>query len=216
MGHFLRSIPRSKILVADTKPRFRAEWELTGISAKRRYRKWDHGDVMPGSVRLDLDQDDGGQEKAWQLGHRIAIAQTDRERDIPKLNRIIAKFFAEARAREPRLVYVDELLDFFGVNGQPKAGSGEDRDAIKRCATAGRELGISLLCSTQRPAGVPRAVVQELSKLYLFRLDSEEDVISLYRWIGLPRRYTAPRNDREFLLYDRQKRSGQTLTLSVR
>lgn len=213
---YLQLVPRSLALIVDTKPRFRAEWELNGMSARRRYRRWDHGEAFPDSVRLDLDLDDGGIRSAQQLGRRVFIVQSDRERDLAKINRVIARFFEQAQARKfPRLVYVDEMLDHFGENGYPKAGMGEHRDAIKRCATAGRELGISLLCAGQRPAGIPRPLIQEASRLYLFKLDSEEDVTLLYRRLGLPRQFAAPAEDREFLCYDRAARTGRYLTLRV-
>src|SRR6478752_7358197 len=45
---------RARVLIVDSKPRYRAQWELTGVSTRfsRRYKGWAHGEFVMGSVVL--------------------------------------------------------------------------------------------------------------------------------------------------------------------
>lgn len=167
-----------RILIADTKPRFRAEYEVSGWRTKRRYKKWDHGPHVAGSVVVtDPDQMD----IAWKTGHRILVAQANTGREIPMVVACVSKMFEESRAGRPSLVYVDETLDFFRGNGSPIGGD----DALVRVARAGRERGMSGLYGAQRAKGLPGTLLSELSKLYLFRVDYIEDLKRL-REMGAP------------------------------
>src|SRR5947208_3462555 len=42
-------------LILDSKPRFRAQWLETGISASRLYRKWDHGKPLKNSYLVNIN-----------------------------------------------------------------------------------------------------------------------------------------------------------------
>lgn len=182
IADFVQRYRNGRVVIADTKPRFRAEWELNGTSAAKRYKHWDHGTVIPGSVVGDLSRADGGLSDAWTLGHRVVILQTDAQREWPAILRVLATFFKQARTSRPQLAVADETQDFFGSNGQPIAGLGEHRDVLLRFVRAGRERGAAVLFGMQRPVGIPVPLKNELTKLYLFGLANEDDVDELWKF----------------------------------
>lgn len=211
---FVTRYPTGRVLILDTKPRFRAEWELTGLKAARRYKNWDHGPVVPNSVVGDLMQRDAGLAAVWRSGHRVAILQTDFSREWPLMLRGASQFYQEARTSRPQLLYADEMMDFFGQNGQPIPGLGDDRDVILRTARAGRERGLGLLAGMQRPKGVPITVVQELSRLYLFRLDNEGDMERLWD-LGIPTTVYPPEHNKAFVYWRRGHPGHRMLQLRL-
>lgn len=212
---FVETYKKGRVVIADSKPRFRAEYELTGLKAKKRYARWDHGAYIPGSVVGDLTQSDGGLDAAWRMGARVVILQTNRTSELGGILRGLNAFFEQARASRPQLMVIDEMADFFGNNGQPVPGLPVDyRDVILRTARAGRELGLGLLASMQRPVGVPKAVVQELTKLYLFRLDNVDDMRTLWD-LGIPTDIEPPLYDHEFRYWQRRTQGSRLLTLNI-
>jgi energy-coupling factor transporter ATP-binding protein EcfA2 len=209
---FLNKYPRSYTMIVDTKPRFRADVDLHGISAARHYKGMDHGvPVIPESVRLDLSHSDFGIKDAVSLGHRILILQTqgyDNENIMAAY--AIDRFYKHARYSRPSLLYVDELLDFYTLNGQPKRYM---PNSILRCVRAGREKGLASLLSTQRLKGIPIQVLSELSKLYLGALDVEDDMEHLES-MGIPPDLNSPEDDRVFVFYDKRTRSWAPFRLT--
>lgn len=190
----------SRILVLDTKPRFRAEWELTGVSTKWRYRRMDHGTTLPGSVVVHEPTD---LDSAWRLGHRIAIAQTDAGTDLARLCAITRRFIAQARSSRPQLLNVDEMLDFYGPTGAPRAGTGNELVIANR---AGRERGLSVLDAAQRLKGFPVQILETMSKLYLFRLDFLSDATRLAE-CGAPPHMQPPTEDWLFYYWTKLART---------
>jgi hypothetical protein len=210
---FLAEYPTSRVLVADTKPRFRPEWGLDGLRAKRHYKTWAHGTVLNGSVLWDPAQKDYGLGMAWQLGHRTVVAQCDDATEIPSVFDCIDTFFNQANAKRPQLLVVDELLDFYGPNGQPRRGT--RKDGIARTIRAGREKGMGALILTQRPVGVPPQLASELTNCYLFRLDREDDVRTLEKNGAVPFGTVPPGKDHEFVFYDKVTRKVNLLKLRL-
>lgn len=216
---FVNKYKNGRVVIADSKPRFRGEYEITGITTKRsgRYKRWDHGTYIPNSVVADLSRRDCGLEQAWTLNQsRIVILQTSKTSELGAIMRGLNVFYEQARASRPQLMVIDEMADFFGVNGQPVPGLPVDyRDVILRTARAGRELGLGLLASMQRPVGVPKAVVQELNKLYLFRLDNVDDMRTLWD-LGIPTDIEPPLYDHEFIYWQRRSnKPARLLTLNL-
>lgn len=212
---FLNRYPTSVAMIVDTKPRFRADVDLHGISASRHYRGMDHGvPVIPDSVRLDLSAwPDFGIKAAMQLGHRVLIAQTngyDNENMLAAF--AIDRFYKRARFNRPALMYVDELLDFYNLNGTPKRGM---PNSILRCVRAGREKGLASLLATQRLKGIPVQVTSELSKVYLGALDVEDDLEHLESNGGIPPDFSVPTQDKVFHFYDKRSRRSLFFTLSA-
>lgn len=177
---FRMNYPESKILILDSKPRFRAEWTPQGIKASRRYRNWDHGPTIPESVAINnLDEF----KESWGRNYSVFIAQvTDDNDDVSDLTFIAQEFFKRSRASIPQLLVVDEGMDFYTESGSPIRGT---LPAIKRTSRAGRERGMALLFCSQRARNIPVQIMSEMSKLYLFRLDYTEDVKRL-REMGVP------------------------------
>lgn len=207
---FLRDYISARTLIIDSKPRFRAEWELNGVRADWRYRKWRHGSFIPGSVRLDIFATDFGLANAWKLGHRVAIAQTEKRAERPLLLLAIEKFFDQAKWGKWQMLFVDELADFFNKSGFPLAGL----DSIERSVRAGGERGQGGIFGTQRPRGIPIPLMSEMNKLGLFRLDFAPDVAHLHNG-GLPDDIEPPIENRIFYLYDKASREGDYYRLNM-
>jgi len=168
--------PDLKVLILDSKPRFQAEHETNGRSAAHLYKKWDHGTMIPGSFVLPTKNSGAALEDVWRYGGKVAIAQApEGPENTDELIEMLApahRFLSEARASEPRLIYVDELMDFFATSGHPV---GRD-NVLLRFSRAGRERGCGSLVATQRPRGIPTQLVQEANKLYMFKLRNVQDV----------------------------------------
>ncbi len=165
-------------LVLDRKPRYKADHTVQGLPARRLYRNWDHGSFISGSV---LVHDAPELDLAWGLGYRVVICQGTSDADIPRMLAVARRFHDQARAGRPQLLYVDEMLYFFGPTGMPK---GRD-DILKTYVVGGRERGLASLFASQRTKGFPPSVLEEANRLYLFRLDFIDDVKRL-REMGAP------------------------------
>jgi hypothetical protein len=210
----LTDYPKAPMLLLDTKPRFRAERELNGASAAHRYKHWDYGSPIPGSVVLDYRERNYGMQLAQDLGARIWIFQDEREAVRPLMLDAAEWFFAHAKGpRLPRLLVVDETLDFFSRNGYPVKGASSD--ILLRVARAGRERGVLGLFATQRPSGIPPQLYVEATKVYLFRLDRDEDVKTLIANGAMPRDTWPPEEDRIFKYYDKRTKTFRLLTLRI-
>lgn len=190
---FYHRYPTSRILILDSKPRFRAERDAHGRSVKRRYRNWSHGPVVPGSAvvsepaELDL---------AYSTGARVAIAQGQHVRDVAALTGCARRFLDTSRANRPQLLVVDETMDFFSPNGTPRGGD----DVLQRVARAGRERGTAALYCTQRTRGIPAQLMEEMTRCYLFRLDYKADVKRLWE-MGFPQGVEPPTARHSFLYW---------------
>lgn len=194
---FHHRYPSSRVLILDSKPRFRGEYLASGMSAKRRYRKWSHGSTVPDSVVVNSPDE---LDVAWSTGARIVIAQGEGGRDVPSLIACARRFLDDSRANRPQLLFVDETMDFFSGNAQPRGGD----DILIRVARAGRERGCAALYCSQRTAGIPAQLIEELTKLYLFRLDYGKDVKRLHE-MGAPVTIAPPREERVFMYWTKKQ-----------
>lgn len=165
-------------LIVDSKPRYKAEYTVQGVSAARRYRKWAHGQPVRGSVVVD-DPDD--LRLAWETGARNVIVQCDDHRQLPRLVATVRAFLESSKASRPQLLQVDEVLDFYHGNGAPV---GQD-DAIARCARGGRERGTGVLIGSQRTKGLATTLLAEMNRCYVLRIDYVADAKRLQE-MGMP------------------------------
>lgn len=188
-------------LILDSKPRYRAQWMVNGLSAARRYRRWSHGEAVPGSVLVEHPDQ---LERAFRMGS-TAIAQGERSGDVAQLVACASRFVDDSRASRPQLLQVDELMDFYHGNGSPRLTVRGD-DPIVRAVRAGRERGTACLYCSQRTKGIPAQVMQELAKCYLFLLDNEDDAKRLQE-MGAPRTMIPPRRERMFLYWTKLDRA---------
>lgn len=186
---FIRRYRNGRRLLLDSKPRYRAQWTCRGRDAAPRYRRWSHGQFIPGSYVVD---DPSELELAWKLGARTVIMQCESATDIPRLTAGASKFLESSRASRPQLVQVDETMDFFHSNGAPRGGD----DTIVRVARAGRERGTGGLYCAQRTKGIPATLLEEMSRLYALRIDYKADAKRLQE-MGAPP-FTLPTRRFEF------------------
>ena len=194
MGRFAARYPNGRILLLDSKPRFRPEYLPDGRSARRRYRHWGHGPFIPGSM---LVEEPSQVSSVWKFGHRIAIAQCDSQRERVKLAMAAQVFFKEARASRPQLLVVDEMLDFFTTTGASLSGH---PDSILQTIRAGREKGLGALLGSQRAKVIPGQALSEMTRLWLFMLDYRSDVRYLPE-MGCPETIDCPDEPFEFVYW---------------
>ncbi len=188
--------PKTQCLYIDSKPRFRAEYELNGLSTKasRRYRKWDkkYGETIPGSYVLPLRDPKAELEQIWRLGGHVAIAQTNSSDEWGSLMAAAEAFYEDSFGKVERLVYVNELSDFFEVK---KIGG-----IFWLIARSGREKKVSLIAETQRPVYVPKVVMTESVQIYLFKLKYLEDMKRMWE-MGIPRDVEPVKEDHTFFYW---------------
>lgn len=199
--NFMARYPaKGRRLTLDSKPRYKAEWWLNGVTTKRHYRRWRHGEFVPGSVLITPQSDPdprGALKDARKLGFRTVIASTGT--DIAWLVECCRCFIEDSRADEPFLVHCDETMDFYHKNGAPIGGN-----AIDRSARAARELGGAGLYCTQRTQSISTTLMQEMSRLYCFRLDYLADV-KRFADFGCPL-FTPPQLDYVFRYWYKKDR----------
>lgn len=184
-------------LILDTKPRYRAEWEITGLPAKRRYRSWDHGQPVRGSVLLENPRD---LERAFRISPTV-IVQTESGQDLGRQIAAAELFLRSSRSARPQLLQVDEVLDFFHGNGAARGGN----DVIMRSSRAGGERGTLPLFCSQRTKGIPQQILAEIKRCYLFLLDFESDAARLQE-CGAPAGMLPPQEPFEFYYWFKKDR----------
>jgi DNA helicase HerA-like ATPase len=186
-----------RTLIIDTKPRFKAEYELNGLPTKmsKRYAKWGYGSgiikgsvVLPGTgkIRSELDQ-------VFRLGYHVAIVHTERESEWPYASDVATSFYESYGASVPRLIVVDELADFYKFRAIG--------DIFQRVARNGRERDCALIAGSQRPRKVPVETMTEMRRLYMFKLDFFEDIKHIWAF-GIPRGTLKP-SGHAFYMYDK-------------
>lgn len=171
INYWYETIPNADILILDSKPRFRAQWQLSGLPAKPLYREWDYGTYIPHSVVLPLRDPLSEIQMAWSLKYRVIIAQIPKRSDIPKLDEAIHAAYTKRRKGRKLFIYVDELNNFFkiGVAGV-RAGNG-----IIMAITSGGEKSTAFLGAAQRPRNISVEALESMTKLYWFYTPFEED-----------------------------------------
>jgi hypothetical protein len=198
IADFSNRYESSRILILDSKPRFRAEYFANGLPAKRAFKHWKPSSTIPGSV---LIREASQLEDAWRLGARIVVAQCERQAERYRLVECAEKFYNTARHTRPQLMCVDETADFFHQNGAPIGGS----DALVRIARSGRERGTAALYCSQRAKSIPSSIIEELTQLYLFVLDGRADLKRCVE-MGAPEWIEPPEDPFEFMLWSKRDR----------
>ena len=196
LTRFRADVPNARIMVVDTKPRWRAESLADGTSPRRTYARMAKGDTIRGSMALSQMAD-------WPLvwDHDVNPSQTVivqriqrdwRDRSATGLATLafaiecMERFFGTQHVRRPSLLYVDEGHDFFTSTGQARGS-----DVIQRCYRAGRELGLTTVTGFQRPIGMNLQLMTELNVCALFHIDYAKDVRRLYD-MGWPQNVGPP------------------------
>lgn len=198
IADFRKSYRNSCTLVIDTKPRFKATYDLDGMVAGRRYRNWRGGSHVPVSYRLPVGSHLSRQ--VWSIADRehigaCVIAQTDDRDMYGWLDRTIQEFYHQANKKNDLLLVVDEMMAF--LQGRATHSKG-----VVTSIVSGGEKGIGFLGGTQRPKFVPNEAMTELTKLYAFEFDYKEDIKKLFA-MGLPEEFSIPDERHYFSYYDK-------------
>jgi DNA helicase HerA-like ATPase len=187
-----------RVLILDTKPRWRASYLPDGTKAVRRYKRMTDGDTIPESFALDRPDD-------WDLvwhhdvnPSQVVVAQRIGTRKHPVTHsgniifqtRVAELFFHTQDANRPSLIYFDEGMDFFAANASARGGS----DIVQRCYRAGREMRLVTVAGFQRPIGINQQTLSEMNYCALFDLDNRKDVRRLWD-MGWPPAYDAPHTE---------------------
>lgn len=181
--HIQKTRPSCMILVADTKPRFRAESIINPrFSAARKnaeqegiYSSWTAGPIIPNSVRVELSSPHPFRG-LWNMKDHpaeVAVMQSDSLADWRTMNALMHEFVSRQVVNRERLVVVDEGLDFYQRN---TLGIDAKRDVILRTARAGGERNIGLLLGAHRPHGIPPLLNTLSSRVTLFHLRYDNDM----------------------------------------
>lgn len=186
---------RSRTIVLDSKPRFRAQWQLNGLPAAPLYRNWDWGYTIPGSVVIPMRDPKAELALAWSLGYRVVIAQIHKRSDIKKLDDTLQAAYEGRKKNYPLFIYVDELNNFFR-SGQA-AGNG-----IVMAITSGGERSTAFLGAAQRPRWISVEAIESMTKLYWFYTPYGEDVKHL-KSMGVPSTARPPSQYYVFYFFDR-------------
>ncbi len=198
------SLPKLPVrtVICDTKPRFRAEKELWGISTHNsgRYDRWHYGSLpIPGSYALNIGASVQSElDQVWAFGGTVAVISAESEDEWESVSDFARGFFEGYGARHPRLLVVDELADFFRFK---RLG-----DIFQRVARNGRERDCGLIAGSQRPRKVPLEVMTEMSRLYMFELQFDEDYDHIMQF-GIPRMVRKTLRiptGHEFYMFDRK------------
>lgn len=189
-------------LIVDTKPRFKAERHLNGLTtySTGKYSKWGYGSgVVPNSYLIEPGNNIKAQlDQVWRLGGAVAIVQAESKTEWNFVAKTAQVFYEGYGAKYPRLVLVDELADFYEIRALG--------DIFQRIARNGRERDCALIAGSQRPRKVPVEIMTEMLRLYLFELNysigSESDLRHIMQF-GLPPDVLIPQQH-VFYMYDRK------------
>lgn len=205
MREIQRTRPNCMMLIADTKPRFRAERQCVGPgnrwrkSAEPLYEHWASGPVMPNSVVVNLDSSHPfrGLWNDDDNPGEIAIMQSDDPAKWQQMNELMHAFVQKRIKNRERLIVVDEALDFYQRN---TLGIDSRKDVILRTARAGGERNIGLMLGAHRPHGIPPLLNTLSSRVTLFYLRYGRDMKYLWE-MGIPETENPPEGNYVFKHY---------------
>lgn len=202
--------PRGRILIVDTKPRWRPEMLSDGRKAKKRYKDFLAGDVIPNSRLVSHTNE---WDLAWQTGEGVVIIQNSKleTNELVQwcVNRMQA-FFNTQTHKTPSLLVIDEGMDFFGPTGTGRYG-----DIVQRSVRAGGEKGLASLTLVQRPKTINLQVLTESNYLMLFHIKFAQDMKRLQE-MGVPASLKAPSEKKHFALWRNDRLLTKDATLSLK
>lgn len=181
--------PGGRILIPDTKPRWRGERLADGTSAKKLYKKMGPGDFIPGAVTISRPED---WSLAWDKDNNptqtVILQRIDggHAANVAFQTECVRRYFNELDIRVPSLVYYDEGHDFF-----TQSGSAYNSDIIQRGYRAGRERGLTSLIGFQRPIGFNLQCLTETNYCALFYIKYRKDMRRLHE-MGWPETVPPP------------------------
>lgn len=206
MRHIQATRPNCMQLIADTKPRFRAETICYGpnnrwrknAAEKGEYDHWSSGPILPNSVKVNMWTEHPFRN-LWRDDNpsEIAILQGGTKAEWKRMNLLMHAFLDRKLKDRERLVVVDEGLDFYERNTQ---GIDFGNDVILHAARAGGERNIGLLLNAHRPRGIPPLLNTLSSRVTLFHVRYAPDMKYLYD-MGIPSEEISPDGNYVFNQY---------------
>lgn len=181
--------PTCMQILVDTKPRFRAEKIRGPVSfrnrrdAKTLYKSWQKGPVVPNSVVVPL-WDDHPFRGLWHKNNpaEVAILQSGDAGDWKRMLQLLTAFCAANIGDRERRIVVDEALDFYNRNTW---GIDSRNDVFYRTARAGGERNIGIELGAHRVHGLPPLILNMLSRVNLFHLSDDRDLVHLRQSVGI-------------------------------
>lgn len=211
-----QNVPDSRILIIDSKKRYKASHTMNGRRAARLYKNMRGGAYVPNSLALPLFASARDLKQAWELAPgNVIIAQTDKEYQYGWLNAMVMAHYEQATKKHWNLLAVDEML---ALTKNRKNASG-----VVTVAVCGRERGVFLLGCSQRPRWIPIEAMSEMSSCYLFNINFEDDIKHLAD-MGFPRFMSnektkqpmrPPPFDHSFWYWDGRKRALARMRLAL-
>lgn len=206
LRHIQRSRPSCMMLLADTKPRFRAETMAWGPNGRYRrnaakagiYDDWAAGPVLPNSVVIPMHTEHPfrGMWDEKRPGE-IAIMQGSDPAEWRYMLELMKHFVQRGMKSRERLIVVDEGMDFYQRN---TLGIDPRKDVILHAARAGGERNIGLLFGAHRPHGIPPLLNTLSSRVTLFYLKYSRDMRYLWE-MGVPEEEFPPQGNFIFKQY---------------
>lgn len=169
---FLKDYPQSRVLIVDSKPRYRATHKPNGWELN--YPKWAKGDTIAESIAVHHAS---AVMPAYRFT-RCVILQSlyPNAREVEEFEEeafeAARKLFRSSHETSPTLLYVDEYYDLITGGGL----SGHTDRRVLQVIRAGRERYMSALISTQRPRSIPLPTLTEATKYYIFTLEYIDDI----------------------------------------
>jgi hypothetical protein len=133
-------------------------------------------------------------DTVWKRGGRVAIAQVSDREQWGFLADCARTFYEKYGAKRPRILYVDEQADFFEVM---RLGG-----IFQQTARSGRERNITYVAATQRPRFIPKVLLTEVSRIYLFELEYSKDRDHMAE-VGIPKELAIKPEEHSFLYWDK-------------
>lgn len=190
---FIHEYPTARILIIDSKPRYRAQFNPDGQAM--RYRNWVTGDKLENSVGIF----DVANLKSLFVLFPIVVfhSMTNAGMRVPayelKASVLADQLFRLSGPKLPTLIYIDEFYDLTHGNSVIV-----DKEILKTIR-AGGEKNMAVLAGAQRPRSIPIPILSESDKYYIFKLKKGEDKKYLRDYGVLLNREA---NGHQFVYYD--------------
>ena len=180
--------PNAMQIIADTKPRYRAETEPYGPGKRNRrkaayrYKDWRKGPTIPNSVVIPI-WDAHPFRGLWRKPGEIAIMQSGEERDWMRMLVLLNAFTRRQIKDRERRIHVDEVLDFYHRNTM---AINSRNDVFYRIARAGGERNIGLSLGAQQVKGTP-PLIRKMARIHvLFHLTNDREDMRILNGNGIP------------------------------
>lgn len=179
-------------LIVDSKPEY-----APGKDWHRNNPGWIGVKNLPNAV-LVTDVDDLMRRLNDKVPRTYVVQGAD-EKDYPRLMAVTRAFYSLSRGH-PRIIHVDETMDFFHANGMPKYGA----DILRQTARSSRARNCAVLYCAQRTKGFHPDIRTEMSKAAFFAMLSAEDR-KLSKLFGIEMEW--PTKDRWFQFWTKVTRT---------